>query len=69
MNTKFIKNGKGKKRAVVYVEYAKETNRKYIAMPATEFMDVARAIEEKRGFIKTKEIEYSGKTYWIIFLN
>lgn len=28
-------------------------------------MDLAKAIYEKRGFTKTKEIEYLGKRYWI----
>ena len=69
VNTKFRGNGIGKKLTELCIEYAKETNEKYIALHTSEFMDSARAIYEKRGFIKTKEIKYLGKRYWIYLLN
>ncbi len=65
VNTEFRGNGIGKKLTDLGMDYAKETNEKYIALHTSEFMDSARAIYEKRGFKKTKEIEYLGKKYWI----
>jgi ribosomal protein S18 acetylase RimI-like enzyme len=65
VNTLFRGIGIGKKLTDLCMEYAKETNKKYIALLSSEFIDSARAIYEKRGFIKTKEIEYLGKRYWI----
>jgi len=65
VNTNFRGNGIGKKLTELCMTYAKETNEKYIALHTSEFMDSARAIYEKRGFEKTKEIEYLGKRYWI----
>jgi ribosomal protein S18 acetylase RimI-like enzyme len=65
VNTKFRGNGIGKKLTDLCMEYAKETNEKYVALHTSEFMDSARTIYEKRGFRKTKEIEYLGKKYWI----
>ena len=50
------------------MEHAKETNETYIALHTSEFMDAARAIYEKKGFKKKKEIEYLGKRYWIYLL-
>ena len=61
VNTKYRGNGIGKKLTDLCLEYAKETNEKYIALHTSEFMDSARAIYEKRGFTKTEEIEYLGK--------
>lgn len=68
VNTKFRGNGIGKKLTDLCMEYAKETNEKYVALHTSEFMDAARAIYEKRGFKKTKEIEYLGKKYWIYLI-
>lgn len=65
VNTKYRGNGIGKKLTDLCMEYAKKTNEKYISLHTSEFMDSARAIYEKRGFKKTKEIEYLGKKYWI----
>lgn len=65
VNTKFRGNGIGKKLTDLCMEYAKDTNEKYISLHTSEFMDSARAIYEKKGFKKTKEIEYLGKKYWI----
>ncbi len=65
VNTKFRGNGIGKKLTDLCMEYAKETNERYIALHTSEFMDSARTIYEKKGFRKTKEIEYLGKRYWI----
>ena len=69
VNTRFRGNGIGKKLTELCIEYAKETNERYIALHTSEFMDAARAIYEKRGFIKIKEIQYLGKKYWIYLLN
>lgn len=68
VNTKFRGNGIGKKLTDLCLEHAKEANEKYIALHTSEFMNPARAIYEKRGFKKTKEIEYLGKTYWIYLI-
>lgn len=65
VNTKFRGNGIGKKLTDLCIEQAKENNEQYIALHTSEFMDSARAIYEKRGFRKTKEIQYLGKKYWI----
>lgn len=69
VNTKFRGNGIGKKLTDLCMEYAVENNEKHIALHTSEFMDSARAIYEKRGFRKTKEIEYLGKRYWIYLLD
>lgn len=61
VNTKFRGHGIGKKLTDLCMEYAKETNEKYMALHTSEFMDSARAIYEKRGFKRTKEIEYLEK--------
>lgn len=65
VNTKFRGNGIGKKLTDLCMEYAKETNEKFISLHTSEFMDSARAIYEKKGFEKIKEIKYLGKKYWI----
>ena len=57
VNTLFRGKGIGKKLTDICMEYAKETNEKYIALHTSEFMDSARTIYEKRGFTKTKEID------------
>ncbi len=65
VNKEFRGNGIGKKLTDLCLKYAKETNEKHIALHTSEFMHAARAIYEKIGFRKTKEIEYLGKRYWI----
>lgn len=65
VNTKFRGYGIGTKLTNLCIEYAQVTNEKYIALHTSEFMDSARAIYEKRGFKKIKEINYLGKKYWI----
>ena len=65
VNTKFRGSGIGKKLTDLCIGYAKETKQKFISLHTSEFMDSARAIYEKIGFEKTKEIEYLGKRYWI----
>ncbi len=69
VHTHFRGNGIGKKLTELSIEYAKENNEKHIALHTSEFMDSARSIYEKRGFRKTKEIEYLGKRYWVYLLN
>ncbi len=65
VHTDYRGNGIAQKLTDLCIQHAKETNEKYIALHTSEFMDAARAIYEKRGFKKTKEIEYLGKRYWI----
>lgn len=65
VNTEFRGRGIGQNLTDLCMQYAKETKETHIALHTSEFMDAARAIYEKRGFRKTKEIEYLGKTYWI----
>lgn len=48
------------------IEFAKKNNEKKIALHTSEFMDKARYIYEKLGFVKIKEIEPKyGKKYWL----
>lgn len=61
--------GIGKKLTNLCINHAKNTNEKVVALHTSEFMDSARAIYEKRGFRKNKEITYLGKIYWIYLLN
>lgn len=65
VHTEFRGQGIGKKLTDLCIEYAKKTNETHMALHTSEFMDAARTIYEKRGFKKTKEIEYLGKRYWI----
>ena len=65
VSTDFRGHGIGQKLTDLCMDYAKETNETHIALHTSEFMDAARVIYEKRGFLKTKEIEYLGKRYWI----
>jgi ribosomal protein S18 acetylase RimI-like enzyme len=65
VHTKYRGNGIGKKLTELCLDFAKQTDEKYIALHTSEFMDSARAIYEKRGFKKNKEIQYLGKRYWI----
>ncbi len=65
VNPEYRGQGVGKKLTDLCLEYAKATNEKVIALHTSEFMDSARNIYEKKGFEKTKEIEFLGKRYWI----
>ena len=69
VNTKFRGNGIGKKLTDLCIDYAKNTDEKYIALHTSEFMGVARRIYEERGFKKVSEIKYLGKRYWIYLLD
>lgn len=69
VNTKYRGKGIGKKLTDLCLDYAQETKEKYVALHTSEFMDSARAIYEKKGFRKTKEIEFLGKRYWIYLLD
>jgi ribosomal protein S18 acetylase RimI-like enzyme len=65
VDTKFRGLGIGKKLTDLCIDYAINSNEKYIALHTSEFMNAARYIYEKIGFQKTKEIEFLGKRYWI----
>ncbi len=65
VNTAFRGRGIGKKLTNLCIEHALLTKETHIALHTSEFMNVARAIYEKQGFQKTREIEYLGKKYWI----
>ncbi len=65
VNTQHRGKGIGKTLTDLCMEHAKKTNEQYIALHTSEFMDSARSIYEKKGFVKTKEFQYLGKTYWI----
>lgn len=69
VNTNFRGKGIGSKLTDLCMEYAKKTGENYIALHTSEFMDNARAIYEKRGFNKMKEIQYLGKKYWIYLIH
>jgi ribosomal protein S18 acetylase RimI-like enzyme len=69
VNTKHRGNGIGKKLTDLCLDYANETKEKYVALHTSEFMDSARDIYEKKGFVKSQEIEFLGKRYWIYLLN
>jgi GNAT superfamily N-acetyltransferase len=56
----------GQKLTEACIEFAKKNGEKKIALHTSEFMDKARYIYEKLGFIITKEIEPRyGKKYWL----
>lgn len=69
VNPKHRGNGIGEKLTDLCLDYAKENKESYVALHTSEFMDSARTIYEKKGFRKTKEIEFLGKRYWIYLLN
>lgn len=69
VQTKFRGNGIGKKLTELCIQHAKQNNERHIALHTSEFMNSARTIYEKKGFRKTKEIEFFGKRYWIYVLN
>jgi ribosomal protein S18 acetylase RimI-like enzyme len=59
-------NGIGKKLTEMCIAFAKESNEKTIALHTSEFMDTARAIYERAGFVQIKQIESKyGKKYWL----
>lgn len=47
------------------LRYAKKSGEKIIALHTSEFMNSARIMYEKIGFIKTKEIKRLGRRYWV----
>ncbi len=66
VNPKFRGNGIGKKLTQLCIDYAKETGEQIIALHTSEFMDSARELYERMGFIRVKEIEpIFGKRYWL----
>lgn len=65
VNPKYRGLGIGNELTNMCVEYAKKTKEKTIALHTSEFMDTARKMYEKKGFIKEKEIIRFGKKYWI----
>jgi ribosomal protein S18 acetylase RimI-like enzyme len=60
--------GIGKQLTEHCIDYARGSGERYIALHTAEFMGPARAIYEKQGFRKGKEIEHFGKRYWIYLL-
>jgi ribosomal protein S18 acetylase RimI-like enzyme len=69
VHTHFRGKGIGKKLTQLCIDYAISTNESFIALHTAAFMNSARAIYEKRGFSRTKEIAYLGKKYWIYLLD
>jgi ribosomal protein S18 acetylase RimI-like enzyme len=66
VNPKFRGNGIGKELTQLCVDYARETGEQIIALHTSEFMDSARELYERMGFIRVKEIEpIFGKRYWL----
>jgi GNAT superfamily N-acetyltransferase len=58
--------GIAKKLTEQCINFAKETGEKVLALHTSEFMEAARSIYEKRGFVKVKEIDgLFGKRYWV----
>ncbi|MBE9463999.1 GNAT family N-acetyltransferase [Dyadobacter subterraneus] len=65
----FSGRGIGRKLMQHCITHAKKTGEKTIALHTSEFMDAARHIYEKLGFIRLREIEPRfGKKYWIYTL-
>ncbi|MBI1267338.1 MAG: GNAT family N-acetyltransferase [Cryomorphaceae bacterium] len=60
----------GQKLTESCIEYAKEQGEKRIALHTSEFMDKARHIYEKLGFVVIRQLEpIYGKKYWLYELN
>lgn len=69
VNPDFFGRGIGQKLMQYCVAHAKESGEKTVALHTSEFMDAARHIYEKIGFVRLQEIEPRfGKTYWIYTL-
>lgn len=59
-------NGIAKRLMQNCIEFAKQSNEQLIALHTSEFMDSARYMYEKMGFIKLKELQpIFGKKYWL----
>jgi GNAT superfamily N-acetyltransferase len=60
--------GKGISRRLMQqcIDHARETNEKVIALHTSEFMDTARQLYERMGFVQVRRInDLFGKKYWL----
>lgn len=65
----FVGKGIGKELMRQCVQLARDTNEKTIGLHTSEFMDAARHIYEKMGFVQVKELaQRFGKRYWLYSL-
>ncbi|NJN78544.1 MAG: GNAT family N-acetyltransferase [Saprospiraceae bacterium] len=66
VNPKYRGHGISAKLTQLCIEYATNNGEKIIALHTSEFMNAARYIYEKLGFIKIKELNpLFGKKYWL----
>lgn len=61
-------NGIAKKLTEMCIEFAKQTDEKFVALHTSEFMDAARYIYEGFGFKIVREFSRYDKKYWIYLL-
>ena len=66
VNPAYRGRGIGKQLTQQCIAYARQSGEQVIALHTSEFMDSARSLYEKLGFIRVQEIEpIFGKKYWL----
>ena len=61
--------GIGKRLTESCIARARTNKEKTLALHTGEFMGPAKAIYEKMGFVKGRELQYLGQKYWIYLLD
>ena len=69
VNPSFGGRGIAKKLTQMCIDFAKDSNEKFIALHTSEFMNAARHIYEGFGFQVVREFNRYDKKYWIYVLN
>lgn len=70
VNPKYRGKGIARILTLQCINLARESDEKVVALHTSEFMDVARRIYERLGFIRVREIEpIYGKRYWLYKLD
>lgn len=70
VDPRFSGQGIGHQLTTLCIDNARKNNEKVIALHTSEFMDAARHMYEKMGFIILKEIDQRlGKRYWLYNLD
>ncbi len=65
VNPSFSGKGIAKRLTQMCIDFAKETNEKFVALHTSEFMNAARHIYEGFGFKVVRELTRYDKKYWI----
>jgi ribosomal protein S18 acetylase RimI-like enzyme len=69
VNPYFGGKGIAKRLTQMCIDYAKETNERFVALHTSEFMNIARHIYENFGFKVIRELTRYDTKYWIYLLN